>query len=240
VNVRVDVPEGGRLFEGHFPGRPILPGVAELALVARAIPFVRLRELVMPGDRLQVSATRGEDGVTRFSVGRAGKRVANGEITFGVPVPARRPGSSYAVGAPRRVPGLDALIPHRAPMRFVEAILGEAEDGMTCLARIPAACALVEGGAAPALAGIEAAAQTAAVWEASRRSREASNAPPRIGYLVSMREVALHRGTIPSDAELFVSVRLESHAPPLATYTVQVALEGEIALGGTIGTYLSD
>jgi predicted hotdog family 3-hydroxylacyl-ACP dehydratase len=252
VTIRIAVPGGGPLFEGHFPGRPILPGVSELALVARAlappgsseairaIPFLRFRHLVMPGDRLEVSASgRLEDGATRFAVRRAGGLVANGAILFGHPELAQRPGSSFAVSPARNVPGFDTLIPHRAPMRFVGAILGEAEDGMTCLARIPAECALVENGVAPAFAGIEAAAQTAAVWEAVRRSREEAGAQARIGYLVSVREVVLHRGTVPSGADLFVSVRLEALAPPLATYTVEVVLEGEIALRGSIGTYLS-
>jgi hypothetical protein len=79
------------------------------------------------------------------------------------------------------VPPLDELLPHRPPMRFITSILQEAEDGLTCAARIPGTCALVSGGSAPAVASIEAAAQAAAAWEALRRWRD----PPKIGNAVS-------------------------------------------------------
>lgn len=252
MSVRIDVPAAGALFEGHFPGRPILPGVAALALVARAlapdgtaagvreIPYVRFREPVLPGDRLEVRATPRDGGPTRFTALRDGRVVANGEMLFGRPGPADRPGASFAARAPRDVPPLDDLVPHRAPMRFVTALVGEADDGVTCRARIPAACALVEGGAAPALAAIEAAAQAAAAWEALRRSREAGAAAgPRVGYLVSARDVAFHRGTVPAESDFHVSIRLEAFTPPLATYAIEAVVEGEVALRGAIGTYLT-
>jgi predicted hotdog family 3-hydroxylacyl-ACP dehydratase len=125
-------------------------------------------------------------------------------------------------------------------MLFVERILGEADDGATCLGRVPGACALVTGGSAPAFVAIEAAAQTAAVWEALRRSRASGTPEARTGYLVSLKDVVLHRRTIPADAELIASVRLVASSSPLATYAVDVAVEGELALRGTIGTYLND
>jgi len=36
------------------------------------------------------------------------------------------------------------------------------------------------------------------------------------------------------------SIRLVATAPPLATYTVEIVVEGNRALHGSIGTYLSD
>jgi 3-hydroxyacyl-[acyl-carrier-protein] dehydratase len=247
----IDVPQGGPLFEGHFPGRPILPGIAELALVASAlspggaqgdvtaIPFVRFRGLVLPGDRLEVDASpRGEGGV-RFEVRRAGEVVANGAMIFGVPKGEETSTVAIASRASRGAPSLDALIPHRPPMLFVERILGEADDGLSCLARIPGACALVTSGSSPAFVGLEAAAQSAAVWESLARSRDSGAPSAQTGYLVSLRDVVLHRPTLPADAELIVSIRLVASAPPLTTYTVDLAVFGEHALRGTIGTYLN-
>jgi predicted hotdog family 3-hydroxylacyl-ACP dehydratase len=132
------------------------------------------------------------------------------------------------------------LIPHRKPWLFVERIVGVADDGATCLCRVPGACALVTSGSTPAFVALEAAAQTAAVWEALRRSRDAGRPPARVGYLVSLRDVVLHQRTIPAEADLIASVRLVANAPPLATYAVDVAVDGDIALSGTMGTYLSD
>jgi predicted hotdog family 3-hydroxylacyl-ACP dehydratase len=252
VTVSIAIPGEGPLFEGHFPGRPILPGIAELVLVARAlapggdaaevsaIPFARFRGLVLPAETLEVAASPRGEGNVRFEVRRGGAVVANGALRFGVPSPDEGRASAVASRAVRGAPPVEELIPHRPPMLFVERILGEADDGATCLGRVPDGCALVTRGLAPAFVALEFAAQTAAVWEALRRSRDADTAGPRMGYLVSLRDVIVHRSTIPAGADLIASVRLSALAPPLATYGVDVAVEGACALRGTIGTYLSD
>jgi 3-hydroxyacyl-[acyl-carrier-protein] dehydratase len=250
MSVAIPLPADGPLFEGHFPGRPILPGIAELVLIARAlapggdaagvsaVPFARFRGLVLPGETLDVAASpRGDDGV-RFEARRAGEVVANGALTFGAP--ARRGDGAAAVAArARRAPPPRELIPHRPPMLFVETILGEADDGATCLGRVPSACALVSNGETPAFVALEAAAQTAAAWEALRRSRDGDAPEVKTGLLVSLRDVVLHRSTIPAEAELIATIRLAALALPLATYTVDVSVLGEPALTGTIGTYVS-
>jgi len=252
MSAAIAVPEAGPLFDGHFPGRPILPGIAQLALIAAAvapggsaeevagIPFTRFRGLVRPGDRLDIAVVpRGDAGV-RFEARRAEEIMANGALTFGTP--QEDDGLPRAVAARRAAgaPPMDELIPHRPPMLFVERILGEADDGASCVGRVPAACALVHRGTAPAFVALELAAQTAAVWEALRRRREAGAAPVAIGYLVSIRDVVLYRRTIEADAELIASVRLVAAMAELTTYAVDVSVEGGLALKGTIGTYLGD
>ena len=252
MSATIAVPADGPYFEGHFPGRPILPGIVELALVAEAlapggsaseistIPFTRFRSLVLPGDRLEVSSMPRESGGARFEVRRAGALVANGALTFGE---ARRNDlGTHAVAArrPAAAPPVRDLIPHRPPALFVDRILGEADDGATCLGRVPAEFALVSEGSAPALVALEAAAQTAAVWEALRRRRATGRPAVRTGYLVSIKDAVLHRGTIDVDAELIASVRLEASMAELTTYAVDVSVEGGLALKGTIGTYLGD
>ena len=45
--MRIAIPEGSPFFAGHFPGHPILPGIAHLALLARALgnpPLAEVRE----------------------------------------------------------------------------------------------------------------------------------------------------------------------------------------------------
>jgi predicted hotdog family 3-hydroxylacyl-ACP dehydratase len=166
--------------------------------------------------------------------------VANGALTFGEA--PRDDHVSHAVAArrPASVPPLHDLIPHRPPMLFVDRILGEADDGATCRGRVPEAFALVRGGRAPALVALEVAAQTAAVWEALKRSRETGRSSVRTGYLVSIKDVVFHRSTIEADVELIASVRLEASMAELTTYAVDVSVEGGQALSGTIGTYLGD
>ncbi len=252
MNATIEIPADGRLFEGHFPGRPILPGIGELALVARAlapagassnvasIPFARFRELVRPGETLEITAVSRGPGSVRFELKRGGGLVANGALSFGAPHEPAMGRTAIASRAARGSPPLDTLIPHRPPMRFVEQILGEADDGASCLCRIPPDCAWVAGGATPAFVALEAAAQTAAVWEALRRSRESGPGRARIGYLVSVKDVVLHRTTIPAGCDMMASVRIEAAAPPLTTYAAEIVVDGELALSGRMGTYVSD
>jgi 3-hydroxyacyl-[acyl-carrier-protein] dehydratase len=254
MNATIEVPSGGAWFEGHFPGRPILPGVAELALILDAlgreahrpvviqgIAFARLRQLVFPGDRLELATREPDTARLRFDLKREGTLVANGEFILG---PPQTPPSTTATGsAPgtqvASAPSLDDLLPHRPPMRFLTSILQQTADGLTCTARIPGTCALVRGGSAPATASIEAAAQAAAAWEALRRWSNTGIAASRVGYLVAMREVAFFTGRIPADRDLLVSVSLEGAAPPLTHYRFEVSLEGILLTRGTIATFLA-
>jgi 3-hydroxyacyl-[acyl-carrier-protein] dehydratase len=86
---RVRVEPGGRAFQGHFEGDPVLPGIAHLAIVRHALatlhgpravlrelPSVRFRRVVRPGEILDV-AVAGADpsGACRFEI-RVGDAVA--------------------------------------------------------------------------------------------------------------------------------------------------------------------
>ena len=89
---RLRVEPSSRLFEGHFDGEPILPGIAQLALVRHglrvlggdgmalaALPSVRFRRPVRPGDLLEVAvAVPGADGLSRFELHVEGEVAAAG------------------------------------------------------------------------------------------------------------------------------------------------------------------
>lgn len=66
----VHVPAGSLWFQGHFPGNPILPGVAQIAMVFELIrqslqadlrvtrvSRVRFKQMILPDDRLCLRAT---------------------------------------------------------------------------------------------------------------------------------------------------------------------------------------
>ena len=260
------VPSSGPLYEGHFPGRPVLPGVGLLDLALRAlapagasptvreIAALRLRRLVAPGEHLELEVKALDpDGRARLEVRRAAEVVANGVVVFGEPapwadpaLPARRPPSCAAratrAGEPRRtsgVPDLDDLLPHRPPMRFVEGIDSDTDDSVVCAVRVSERNAFNDGGSAPALVTLEMAAQSAAVYEALRRFRETGNAGARVGYLVGARDVRFARARVPAGETFHATVRLSGIALPLCTYAFDVAWRSEVVASGTVSTWLT-
>ncbi len=254
MKARIAIPLRAAYFEGHFPGRPILPGVVELLLVVQAladaagrpmplrgIRFARLRQLVLPGDELEADWRELPDGCVRVAITRHDKVVANAELVPGRPEPLA-PGLRSSPVAHRdalQTPPLDALLPHRPPMRFVTSIAGETQGGLDCTACVPAACGLAHDGQVPLLAGVEAAAQSAAAWEALRRWREGNPAAPRVGYLVALRDVVFFAEDLPAGDSFDTSVRLEDAAPPLTHYRFEVIQAGTPLARGKIATFLA-
>ncbi len=75
----VDLPSDSPWFDGHFPGAPILPGIAQLSMAAdaagrmigvagrvSAIRRARFRQVIRPGDRVRVSVVRREAGAGQW------------------------------------------------------------------------------------------------------------------------------------------------------------------------------
>ncbi|WP_372621292.1 3-hydroxyacyl-ACP dehydratase FabZ family protein [Falsiroseomonas sp.] len=105
IAVTCTVPMESPVFEGHFPGHPILPGVLMVETMAQTggwllmalngmarMPFLskvgeaKFRGFVTPGAELAVRSRRTHDGsgyaVTEAQIEVAGKRVADAEITY--------------------------------------------------------------------------------------------------------------------------------------------------------------
>lgn len=106
------VPEASPVFEGHFPGYPIMPGVLLTETMAQAsgylvlaltdfetMPFLmavdraRFRGFVGPGTELLIEATHEHEGsgyaATRARISADGRSVAEAELRFKtMPFPA--------------------------------------------------------------------------------------------------------------------------------------------------------
>jgi 3-hydroxyacyl-[acyl-carrier-protein] dehydratase len=105
IEAEAIVPTTSTIFEGHFPGFPIMPGVLLLESMAQTsgwliigltkfsrMPFLaafkeaKLRSFVQPGAILALSATVAHEGsgfvVTRAEVRSEGRLACNAEMTF--------------------------------------------------------------------------------------------------------------------------------------------------------------
>ncbi len=101
------VPDQSPVFEGHFPGHPILPGVLMIETMAQTggwlvlsamrfarMPFLmqvekaKMRSFVEPGRLLTAEASLLHEGsgyaVVKGAISVAGKKVADAEIRYGV------------------------------------------------------------------------------------------------------------------------------------------------------------
>jgi 3-hydroxyacyl-[acyl-carrier-protein] dehydratase len=101
------VPDESTIFEGHFPGYPLMPGVLLIESMAQTsgwlvvaltqferMPFLaqvkeaKLRNFVRPGARLTVRASLVHQGsgfaITRADISHEGKPMCSSELRFGV------------------------------------------------------------------------------------------------------------------------------------------------------------
>jgi 3-hydroxyacyl-[acyl-carrier-protein] dehydratase len=249
----IAVPPSGPLYDGHFPGRPILPGVGLLGLALRAlaaagappalreIPMLRLRRQVAPGEVLELVVQACDpDGRVRLELLRGAELVANGVFVLG-----EQAGAAMAAVLIRppcgtvNVPDLDELLPQRPPMRFVTAVEAVSNDGLTCAVRVPEHSAFTELGSAPAYVALEMAAQSAATFEGLRRVREGAGGGPRIGFLVGVRAARFARTSVPVSETLVATIQLAALAPPLATYSFEVCAGSDVVATGAVSTWLT-
>ncbi|HWM94276.1 MAG TPA: hypothetical protein VN493_26205 [Thermoanaerobaculia bacterium] len=225
--MRIEVPEGSPFFAGHFPGHPILPGIAHLALALGNRPLLEVRTLklrkpVTPGTVLDLSLEEA-DGLVRFELRRGEEVVSNGTVRIGK-------GEEAVIETASASTSLPLLIPHAPPALLIQTLLETSSEGASSIAVIPEDNPFVEAGRAPAFVGLEAGAQTAAALEALGREEGG----PRIGYVVAIRNARFRTPWLPAGQPLPVTVRPVGSAPPLSIYEVKV---GELVTG-LVSTYI--
>ncbi|MBR1221422.1 beta-hydroxyacyl-ACP dehydratase [Bradyrhizobium sp. U87765 SZCCT0131] len=105
ITVEANVPETSTIFEGHFPGYPLMPGVLLIEAMAQTsgwlliammkferMPFLaavkeaKMRTFIAPGERLTIDASIAHEGsgfaVTEARVSVDGKLRCNATLTF--------------------------------------------------------------------------------------------------------------------------------------------------------------
>ncbi len=111
ITVEANVPEQSTIFEGHFPGYPLMPGVLLIEAMAQTsgwlliatmnferMPFLaavkeaKMRRFINPGEKLQIDARLLHDGsgyaMTEAKIRVDGKLACNATLTFShIPFP---------------------------------------------------------------------------------------------------------------------------------------------------------
>jgi len=94
ITTEIAVPADSQWFSGHFPGNPILPGVAQLEMVAAVIARslgknlyvtrlgrVKFKSFVHPDELLRIEARAGaEAGAFAFSIHASDREVCSGTM----------------------------------------------------------------------------------------------------------------------------------------------------------------
>ena len=125
VKTHAKVPQTSTVFEGHFPGHPLMPGVLLIESMAQTsgwliigltrferMPFLasvrqaKLRTFVSPGQELTLTASLIHEGsgftITKAAIEVDGKTVADSELTFRLaafPHPSFRTGMEQMAAA---------------------------------------------------------------------------------------------------------------------------------------------
>ena len=105
ITVEAQVPKESTIFEGHFPGHPLMPGVLLIEAMAQtsgwllialmkfermaflaAVKEAKMRSFVVPGDTLKIDASIVHEGsgftITEARISVGGKPRCNATLTF--------------------------------------------------------------------------------------------------------------------------------------------------------------
>jgi len=130
-------------------------------------------------------------------------------------------------------PPIEALIPHRGPMRLIEAIVETGPDFAATIATVREGWPLREGDGVSPLVIIELAAQTAAVSIGWQRWRSGGGLAGR-GWLVGIREAVFFMTGIPLEAPILtrsrVQLSLDDYTEVVCVASVQGKPAGEVTL----------
>jgi len=140
--------------------------------------------------------------------------------------------------SPPNLPDASRLLAQQGPARLVNEVLETGETEIVCAGTVPVESPYADGDRVPSVAAIELAAQAAAALETIGRIRRETDPEPKVGYLVNIGDVVLSSADFPAGAPLVARATLDSEAPPLSVYRVEVKLEDRTILTASVSTYL--
>jgi len=109
--------------------------------------------------------------------------------------------------APKDLPSIESLVPHRAPMRLIDSVLDLDEEHIETMTKVAETWPLCGEDGADVILTVEMIAQSVAALYHERKKRVGK---PQIDFLVGIKEARFFRSKLPLHAELRVKVKLTS------------------------------
>ena len=202
--VEMTFPRGGEWFSGHFPGFPVLPGVAQLFFLRRfargafddfpeaaAYRRIKFRRLVRPDELARLEVVR--QGARSFSF----EMTVENDIVFCGSVEGLESAEIGACdetdrdgGAPLPQSVVFDLLPHRPPMVLLSDVLSvEVPNVASAVADTSPSCIFYEDAlnGVPSCIALEYMAQTMALAVGAERRRMGK--PPKVGFVLGTRRL---------------------------------------------------
>jgi len=252
---RLRVPRGFACLEGHFPGFPVLPGIAQLDWAMRAgarltgapvsptgIEALKFRELIRPGEEFSARVETAPDKpVLRLTVAREGRPVGSARIVAATPGPDLGDAGVGESGGVERP--CAELVPQAGPMLALDRLVATDPRRTVCRVRsegLP--CFRAADGSLPGWAGLEPMAQCIAAHGGLYAPRPADGRP-RVGFLLGCRRLEVRAERLAPDVEYAVAaVRLWGAETGLVSFDCELfeLRSGRRLLAGRINAYLPE
>ena len=241
--------------EGHFPGFPVLPGIAQLHRVMRLgerllgqpvvptrIDALKFREVIQPGEEFvaRVELAR-EKSLLRFRIDREGRTAGSGRLVLS---PAEEPLGVVAADttAASSLEGGE-LVPQSGAMLALGDVLATDEKRTVCAVRAEGLPFFrAEDGSLPGWAGLEPMAQCIA-------AHGGLYAPPlpdggtRVGFLLGCRRLQVRAARLDASTAYAVAAdRIWGATTGLVSFDCELfeVSSGRRLLAGRINAYLPE
>lgn len=254
---RLRIPEELDCLVGHFPGLPILPGLAQLDWAVSAaealregpvrvvgVEALKFRRLLRPGESFQAHAREAGGGARiEFEMRTAGTGegiAASGRLRLAGEGPVAGTGRPFEATA-QDLPVSD-LVPHAPPMVFLDRLLATDEQRTVCSLRVDRLELFRDArGRLPGWAGIEPMAQCIAAHGGldARRRGEA----PRVGFLLGCRRLMVATEWLePTQVYVTSAVQVWGGEQGLVSFDCELTARegGKQLLAGRINAYLPE
>jgi predicted hotdog family 3-hydroxylacyl-ACP dehydratase len=133
-------------------------------------------------------------------------------------------------------PPIEELIPHRPPMRWVDALIDCAETTATCTARFSAGQLAANQGAVTETALVECVAQTVAAALGHRLRIAGNSETPNHGLLVAVSNFKIISQP-PINQTLTIEVRELKRLGPMLMIAGKISCEGRLVAQGELSLY---